>query len=366
MKLGILTFHSAQNIGAQLQAFALYTKLKSMGYSVEFINYVPQYLKTPYAFFRNSHLKNGIFSVIKQGLLHLYFDTFTWIRSQIHYKNFREKYLAISKQTYCTPSELSQSDYDGFIVGSDQVWNPEITNKTIDDMYTLHFKNSNKLKIAYAASFSEKHITPQQTNILISRIKDFHHISVREEDLAIFLKKQANLQIDVVLDPTLLLNKEEWLKFIPKAPLIKEPYILVYQARGSKSALLSQVQPLARKLNAKIIDASGMNYRIKRNGMQYVNPLEFLNLILYAETVVTISFHGTALSIILEKPFYSITLNDGRDGRVISLLKAANLESRMKSITETLELQDIDYTNTIHTLNELRNNSLTYLKKAID
>lgn len=82
-----------------------------------------------------------------------------------------------------------------------------------------------------------------------------------------------------------------------------------------------------------------MNYRIKHNGMQYVNPLEFLNLVLYAELIVTVSFHGTALSIILEKSFYSINLNDGRDSRVISLLKAVNLENRLKSINDTLELQ---------------------------
>lgn len=366
MKFGILTFHSALNIGAQLQAFALYSKLKSLGYTIEFINYTPKYLKTPYTFFRNSHLKNGIFSVIKQGILHLYFDTFTWIRTQIHYKKFRHKYFVISKETYKTPQELAQSEYDGFIVGSDQIWSPEITNKKIDEMYTLHFNNSNKLKIAYAASFSEKHITPQQTNTLISRIKDFNHLSVREENLAIFLKKQSNLQIDVVLDPTLLLNKQEWLKYIPSKPLVKKPYILIYQARGPQSALLSQVSPLAKKINAQIINASGMNYRIKHNGMQYVNPLEFLNLVLYAELIVTVSFHGTALSIILEKSFYSINLNDGRDSRVISLLKAVNLENRLKSINDTLELQNIDYTNITNKLNELRNKSIKYLKKSLN
>ena len=233
-------------------------------------------------------------------------------------------------------------------------------------MYTLHFNNSNKLKIAYAASFSEKHITPQQTNTLISRIKDFNHLSVREENLAIFLKKQSNLQIDVVLDPTLLLNKQEWLKYIPSKPLVKKPYILIYQARGPQSALLSQVSPLAKKINAPIINASGMNYRIKHNGMQYVNPLEFLNLVLYAELIVTVSFHGTALSIILEKSFYSINLNDGRDSRVISLLKAVNLENRLKSINDTLELQNIDYTNITNKLNELRNKSIKYLKKSLN
>lgn len=70
-------------------------------------------------------------------------------------QKFRHKYFVISKETYKTPQELAQSEYDGFIVGSDQIWNPEITNKKIDEMYTLHFNNSNKLKIAYAASFSE-------------------------------------------------------------------------------------------------------------------------------------------------------------------------------------------------------------------
>ena len=90
--------------------------------------------------------------------------------------------------------------------------------KKIDEMYTLHFNNSNKLKIAYAASFSEKHITPQQTNTLISRIKILTILVLEKKILTIFLKKQSNLQIDVVLDPTLLLNKQEWLKYIPSKP----------------------------------------------------------------------------------------------------------------------------------------------------
>lgn len=366
MKIGILTFHTAKNIGAQLQAYALFYTLRKYNHDVEFVRYEPSYLSAPYSFLRNARIKNGIASYVKQCILHVFFDTKTWLKTIRHYKVFQNQYLRFSEKKYYKPNELLISKYDAIIVGSDQIWNPEITNGCVDGMYTLAFDSGRIRKISYAASFSISHITKGNTQVLIKRLQSFSSISVREKSLKSYLESFSNLHIDVVIDPTLLLSKEEWLNLMPQKRIIKKRYVLLYQARGNKKAIYDKAKELADKIGVDVYDASGMNYRIKKNNVQYVNPIEFLNLVYYAEAVVTVSFHGTALSVILEKPFYSIRLNDGRDGRVEDLLNTVGLETQLKSIDEELGIPTIYYNEAKDVLCRLRLNSLSFLHKALN
>ena len=366
MKIGILTFHVALNVGAQLQALALFRTLVDLGHDAEFIRYEPKYLKKPYRFFRNVNVKNGIASCVKQTLLHIIYDACTWIKTKRHYTGFQKKYYAFTSTRFSRLSELANADFDAIIVGSDQIWNPEITNGCLDRFYTLDFKSDRIRKISYAASFSQSHITQSDTLALIECLKSFRAISVREEGLKLYLNSFCNLHVNVVLDPTLLLTKRQWVELMPKQRIIAERYVLLYQARGEKKKILAQATNLADKLHAKVYDASGMNYRIRRRGKQYVSPIEFLNLIYFAEAVVTISFHGTALSLILEKPFFSICLNDGRDGRVENLLKTVGLLQQLKTPEDVWDCPVIDYSQIESCLEEKRKESLLFLNKALD
>lgn len=365
MKVGILTFHTAKNIGAQLQAFALYVTIKSFNNDVDFIRYEPDFLEKPYSFFRNVKFVNGILSCTKQILLHLLFDTKTWFKTVLHYSKFQKTYLSISSKKVYKASDLLELGYNAFVVGSDQVWNPEITDGKIDDIYSLNFSNVNVKKISYAASFSEKYISDKQFRILVKRLSSFDAISVREDSLKKCLSPYLGENIFVALDPTLLLTKEQWLKYIPKKRIINERYVLLYQARGNKQKIVHQANELAKKYGAKLYDASGMNYRIRKNGIQYVNPLEFLNLIYNAEAIVTVSFHGTALSVVLEKPFYSIILGDGRDERVESLLRKVNLLSQMKNINDILNIPQINFKDVENILYKHRQLSINYIKNSV-
>lgn len=365
MRVGILTFHTAKNIGAQLQAFALFYTLRKLGFNTTIIRYEPKYLTAPYKFFRNVSLEKGILSCCKQIALHLFFDIKTWLKTKKHYKEFQTKFFIISSKPYLFPQELEDGNFDAIVVGSDQIWNPEITNHKIDSMYTLNYSYRNVRKISYAASFSEEHISGINTQILVDRLKTFDSISVRESNLKDYLSRFFDKPIEVVLDPTLLVSREEWLKYISKTRIVKEKYVLLYQARGAKQNILLQAEALATIYGAKVYDASGMNYRIRKNGLQYVNPIEFLNLIFYAEAVITVSFHGTALSLILEKPFYSIALDDGRDGRVKDLLSNVGLMKQLCHINDKLGLIDIDYSGVDEKLRVLRSNSLHFLTKSL-
>lgn len=365
MKVGLLTFHTAKNIGAQLQAFALFITLKSLGHNPQFVRYEPEYLSKPYRLFRNVQLKYGIFSCIKQSLLHLFFDTSTWLKTVRHYDDFQKKYFSFSTKRIWSSDELVNLGYDAFIVGSDQIWNPEITEGKIDDVYSLNFAKNKIKKISYAASFSEKHVSNQQIEILVQRLSSFNAVSVRESNLKQCLQPHLAINIKVVLDPTLLLTKEQWLQYISSKKIIKEKYILIYQARGNKKEIMEQAQKLAKQYNAIVYDASGMNYRIKRNSIQYVNPIEFLNLVYYAEAIITVSFHGTALSLILEKPFYSIALGDGRDERVKNLLNSVNLMSQLKNTTDILNIPQIDFKEASTLLDKYRRISQNYIKDSL-
>lgn len=366
MKIGILTFHVALNIGAQLQALALFRTLSDLGNDVEFIRYEPKWLKKPYRFFRNVNAKNGIASCVKQTLLHIIYDTCTWIKTKRHYAEFQKRFFTFTPTCFSHLNELADSHFDVIIVGSDQIWNPEITNGRLDQFYTLDFESDRIRKISYAASFSQNHITQSDTFTLVERLRSFQAISVREEDLKSYLSAFCNLPIDVVLDPTLLLTKRQWVELMPKQRIITERYVLLYQARGEKKKILAQATNLADKLHAKVYDASGMNYRISKHGKQYVSPIEFLNLVYFAEAVVTISFHGTALSLILEKPFFSIRLNDGRDGRVENLLETVGLLQQLKTPEDVLDCPIIDYSQIKSCIEEKRKESLLFLNKALD
>lgn len=363
MKIGILTFHCAKNIGAQLQAFALLYTLLNLGYDAEFIRYEPSYLKKPYSLCRRMNFKAGFGAFLKQFVFFVIWDAFSWCRTSLHFRSFQKRYFKLSAKKFSTVADLENSNYDALIVGSDQIWNSELTGNRLDDFYTLNFANNiRKKKVSYAGSLSLEKLNSLEKTELMKRLCSFDSISVREKEVSCFFSK-CGQKNNLVLDPTLLLKKEEWLCFIGEKRLVKEKYVLIYQARGNRDAVYKYAKEKAKQLNARIIDASGMNYRVIKGGKQFVNPLEFLNLIFYAEYVITLSFHGTALSIILEKPFVSILLDDGRDNRVLNLLKIAGMEKCAKKIND-LTLAHSEGADTT-SLVQLRDESLKFLNDAL-
>ena len=118
-------------------------------------------------------------------MLHIIYDTCTWIKTKRHYTRFQKEYYAFTPTRFGRLSELANTDFDAIIVGSDQIWNPEITNGCLDRFYTLDFKSDRIRKISYAASFSQSHITQKDTFILIERLK------MSEAEAHRYIEKQA-------------------------------------------------------------------------------------------------------------------------------------------------------------------------------
>ncbi len=362
MKIGILTFHCAHNYGAVLQCYALQEYLKGLGHDVKIINYRPKYLLDPYKIVDKSGFKcfNPLRiakSIIREILL-------IPIRYVRHY-NFSKFIKSKLKLTSAVKKDEIPSSFDIYIVGSDQVWNPRIT-RGFDNAYFCNFPfpKADRLYLSYAASMEANRMDDENSAFCQKALLNFDSISVREKELKDLLQPLTDKTIYQVLDPTLLLSRKNWEKITPRS-CNKEKYVLTYQVRERKETE-AIAQYIADQLGATVINLVAW-VRLRKNlGYQTVSPENFIGMIKNAECVVTTSFHGTAFSIIYNKPFYAIRLNDGNDSRVASLLTSLNLENRFINLDSLPEFSTIDYNKPNHYLECLRQDSENYIYNAIN
>lgn len=356
MDIGLLTFHSAINYGAVLQAFALQQKLEEMGYESEFINYNNEKIKQDDSIFcinKCSSLKGAVSMLVYAPLR---------FRKKLIFKHFRKSALKVSVEKY-ERSNLKNANekYEKYIVGSDQVWNLDIVNG--DTTYLLDF--ADKTKISYAASLGYAEIPEKYNEVYKKTLSSFSLISVREQQGVTALKDIVNKNVDVVLDPTLLLEKEKWEEFA-KPYIIREPYILLYTMKNSET-LFRFAEQLAEMTNCKIYYITDSYIkRVEGTRIYYLTPYQFVFLLKEARYIVTNSFHGVAFSINLNKNFFVEyhSEKNNTNSRISSLLNAMNLENRI--IGKKTELGDIDWTDPNKKLQELRQYSAFFLKNAMN
>lgn len=363
MKIGILTFHCAHNYGAVLQCYALQKILKTMGHDVEIINYRPRYIVNCYKIFLcNRFISRKPMLFIKKTFSEIKVLKKRLLRYQA-FNKFINNQIPLS--TKITNNTRIPSIYDIYIMGSDQIWNPYITNG-FDSAYFgfFPFKKGKKIYISYAASMERTSLTHQESKYLKHALRNFNGISVREEQLKECLQRLTNEEIQIVLDPTLLLPLTNWEKILIK-PKESEHYVLVYQVRQDDDTIRI-AQTIAKQLNCKIIEISAsirLSNKNKFKTLETCAPEEFLGLIKYSTFVVTSSFHGTVFSILFRKDFFCVRLDDGYDSRSLSLLNIFNLSSHMISKESTPQIKSIDYNNiNYRKFKELRQNSYKFLQ----
>lgn len=349
MKIGILTFHRAHNYGAILQAYALQEMLRSKGHCVEFIDYRNPYLLSVYNWFSwKRFITKNVMKAIKE--LNLIF------KRKCRFNNFQR---FIQSKLYVSNQSYNLTSYDIIIIGSDQVWNTKLTHG-FDSMYWGNWKHYNTAVASYAASM-EDHISPEKKIEMSKLLKNFDFISVREESIKEQLKLLTEKNIDVVIDPTLLLNRERWLD-IESKPVVKGDYILLYQVRNNEIAE-NIAKQISKRLNAKIVHLSA---RIDLgNDKETISsgPLEFLSLFRHAKFVVCTSFHGTIFSLIYHVPFCSVILKDGNDARVINILSQVGLEERGVSEYANHLFSPVNWKSVDERIDKMRQESMNYLKQ---
>lgn len=345
LRIGTITFHWASNYGAVLQAYALQQYLIKHGYQTEIVDYRPMRV----IFIQNVKmlLKHDIVTYSKEYNLNL----------------FRKKELRLSPTKYRNQKELIRAfqNYQVLITGSDQIWNEGFTlggegKPTLS--YFLYGANDNCKRIAYAVSFGTESINEKYKQVTQDEIKKFYAISVREKSGLDILKKY-NIEGNLVCDPTLLLNKEDYEKLISGFKCDSEkifPYIL---HNDSNTVQIAQTISKIYKVNQKI-----MPYN---NGMY-----EWLYRIKTAQMVVTNSFHGVMMSLIFNTPFVAVLIKEsGMNDRLLTILKQLNLENRIINNSDEKNIErickeQIDWGSINDTLNILRRNSGEYLLSQIE
>ena len=364
--IGIITFHSAHNYGAMLQAYALQSKLNR----AEIINYRNIDIDNGYKVIKRYKGKN-IKRYIKTGFANIIF----YRKNKKRFKKFNEFFnnkLKLSRE-YKSEEELKANPpkYDIYITGSDQVWNSDIANG-LRDSYTLNFGNKETKRISYAASIGNSNIPKELENEYKQKISRIDYISVREESGKTALKNiGVEKDIKVVLDPTLLLTKEEWNKEIASnMPNENEKYILAYVVEPNEE-YRKIVNYLSEKTGFKVIHFEKRN-KLYKNVLRNAytdGPFEFVNLIKNAEYVVATSFHATVFSIIYNKKFFIIPhLKTGT--RVTNLLDKLEIKDRVYHNLKDFEKINYDFETDYRKVEELlnieREKSIKFLKEAIE
>ncbi len=344
MKYGILTYHNIPNIGAVLQAYALCTKLRALGVDCEIIDYrceniIKREIAPPQ--YKNPVKKIGYTLFFKKKK-----------EEKIRQcQSFVEKYY--SSQTY-TKDTIKDANlkYDGFISGSDMIWNLEINGG--DFSYFLDFAGDEKKKFSYASSVGAQWHTDSLDKVQ-NLLRRYDFISVREADTKNVIEKQFWLQCDVVCDPTMLLSMAEWDRYT--TPVKEKNYVLVYFPYRD---ILNAAKSYAKKTGKKLI-IMGMNWPWKsKDYKQIYSPQQWLSYIKGADAVFTDSYHGLLFSLYFQRQVW--TNNHG--SRSMDLLKELDLTKRFIE-NDPKFMDEISYGECNQKIERMREKSSEYLLNAL-
>lgn len=377
-KIGLLSVYN-HNYGSILQAYAMQMVLKNAGNKVEIL----LYKKT---------------DMIKQAKRLLYFPLLkatlkmkwkTLYCRFFHQKTYRGV-LCSREDAFSTfihdNMEFSQvyagrealingtKNYDCFVLGSDQVWNPMNLG---GDFYTMTFIPDDKVKITYAPSFGVAKIPEKQKAQTKAYLKRIDYISVRESDGVRIVKELTGRQVQQVVDPTILIDRAVWDKKKGER-IIKENYIFCYFI-SANPAYRAFAQRLAQKTGLKLVVIPHVDEYVKADQCfgdivpEGVGPLQFVNLISDASYVCTDSFHGSVFSTLYERPFftfcrYSSNGADSTNSRLYSYLKMIGMENRMYKADHEIIDDDLiapDFSEAKANLEKMRKESMDYLFGAL-
>ncbi|MEL5892543.1 polysaccharide pyruvyl transferase family protein [Bacteroides sp. GD17] len=367
-KLALLSFHNAANYGAALQAYALQHVLSQKGYNCEYINYQNKQRRNEYnmAYHVVECLKQ---KKLKSALVYFLGSPFMFIRKR-RFRKFYDHYLKCTDTIYSTRQSVAilNSQYDKFIVGSDQVWNYE--NNGGDFVYMLDFVEKREKKVSYSSSFGLCSIPDELLEKYRKYLNDIKYLSVRESYGVEIIRKLTGRTAKLVLDPVFLVKKEDWQSL---CHIINEKYIFSYTNQPHQfNIFLSQTTFNIRKYKhyklaraTTVLDFLSNSTRVKYT----MSPTEFVSVINCADLVVSASFHCISLAIILNRPFVAILAGDmGKDERILSLLNLLGLQDRILSSFMTLNkvMEKIDYDRVNQKITSLRNDSLSFLKESIE
>lgn len=370
------------NYGAALQGYALNYVLKELGFDVFVLKYRGG-MKKPYKLL-------SLKGKLRRILSSIYHNFLTFISKIIFIFNAKKKSMhRMFKGFYDTSYSFANKkrinwyqvknqiyDFDIYVCGSDQIWNPFFKNGENDLGYFLEFASDDKLKISYAPSFGCSTLPEKSLSNIKYLLNKFDYISVREKTGADLVEKSTGLKADVVLDPTMLLSCKQWENALLLGDVSTKNYILVYRFSNNNSmkTYVSEIAKLT-SLDVVVIPLSDVSQKFDKDWRQAfeTGPREFINLIRGAKLVCTDSFHATVFSLLFNVPFLVFerenydSKGNNMNSRIYDLLNSAQLLGRIVNNYESIkkDIFNVDFSNFNNYINNKRSESLNWLKKAV-
>ncbi len=342
-KVGIITLHRNVNYGANLQAYASCRYLQKLGHQAQVVDYMskPQNSRNRLFGWLRLSWKHGKSKSPMHNIKLLLALAISagWKNKRLkNFAFFRKKYIELTP--YCkNEQEIAALGLDNIVCGSDQIWNPDITN----GLNRLFFGDVSgaSIRVSYAASIGHDRLTPEDEEFLTDLIKRLDACSVREEHSADYVRKLSGREVQCVCDPVFLLNKEDYEELISKR-LKKGKYILLYSVVGNEK-MTEIAKEYAQSQGLPLIElCSAKTRKCGHRQIPEAGPLEFLNYFRYAETIITNSFHGAAFSILFEKDVYIID-NKAGGSRITNLLCKAGISDRLITECPSVNVMPINY-----------------------
>lgn len=342
MKIGILTYHRAENYGALLQAYAMKTYLQSLGHDVSFVDYWPTYHSDYFRLFPWQELK-------KRGTLRkvvFFLQLLLWgiprYKRKKRLQRFMYDKLEIPKTPQYTENTCQTGKFDLVVYGSDQIWRKQnLCGMGFDDWYFGSEKVKASKKIVYAGSMGVISTTAQDDKYVQQMMRNFDDISVRESDLQSYLDG-LGVSSSLVIDPVFLLSKEQWRSLV-RTSNRKKKYILFYNLLNTSESK-AFAHRLSKRIGLPICEITKkMDLGVGKHYIRSASVERFLQLINDAEYVVSNSFHGVAMSVIFEKQFYAVGMGK-KSNRIKSLLQSLCIDERyIDKIVDVRLDQIVDY-----------------------
>lgn len=353
MKIGILTFHRAHNFGAVLQCYALQEFLKTAGFNVEVIDYREPYTENYYKIFR---LDIFLLTSSLKGKLYYILSSWKRLKKTIRYRSFGLKYLNTSPKW----TGKTMSDYDFYIIGSDQMWSQDCLGDCFNEIYLGKFRRKSCSKIiGYAISSNIRSINSLKNNEQLPLVFErFAAISFRESSVINRLKELTGVNYTQCIDPTLLTNMSMWENIIDKR-WSKKRFVVLYRLRDANRpdmSVLFKARKIANELGVGMVEISSNSHSV----------VDFVSAIANAEYVVTTSFHATVFSLIFHKQFASYLLHDGNDGRYEDLLRKVGADECIYEIDEYPRPEVLlDWEKVEKGIDYIREQSVRFLKENL-
>lgn len=369
-RFAIMTLKDSPNYGGILQAYALEMAIKKLGYDCDLIDYITPEFKQKFTFFGKPPRMSFIYWVYKKVQYPLMCKMMR--KMMPFYKN----HMTLTRK-FNSSSELCElnESYDGFITGSDQVFACDLNS--FNECYYLDFAADSKIKFSYAASFGRtlNMLKEDEKTFIKKGLSHLDIISLREKSGVDIVKELVGKEARDVLDPTFLLDKNEWLSIAKLPKRIKGNYLLCYlmQSRKNDRSALKYAKKIAKEKNLKIVKICRGLTSVLWSKTAFVPTVEeFIGLYANASYVITNSFHGVTFAINFEKPFNAFIEGDvesGRNSRIHNICSYLNLMNRIKIVQDKnfdIDEDTIDYANVTKMVSELKYNSMRFLKEALE